>query len=92
MIAIVLSMYLCMSLIFSVWTSWRESPVIVSLSHESMSIGQIPFPAVTVCPLTKSSINMFNYTAVYSAIFKLEHNKSRKITEKEYVLNISGKS
>lgn len=49
-----------------------------------MSIGQIPFPAVTVCPLTKTSVNILNYTAVYRSIFKLEETKSRKITEKEY--------
>lgn len=48
-----------------------------------MSIGEVPFPAITVCPLTKSSAVKFNYTDVYRAIFKLDGDNSRNVTTDE---------
>lgn len=53
-------------------------------SHESQSIGAVPFPAVTICPLTKFSKKKFNYTDVYRAMLKLDGNKSRIVTREEY--------
>lgn len=50
-----------------------------------MQISEIPFPAVTICPINKFSGKKFNYTDVYRAILKLDGNKSRIVTEEEYV-------
>lgn len=72
-----------MALICSLYIKWKENPVIVSFDHRPMSIGEVPFPAITVCPLTKSSAVKFNYTDVYRAIFKLDGDNSRNVTTDE---------
>lgn len=83
-IAVIISMFLCSSLIQDLWEKWKESPVIISLDHRLDSIGTIPFPAVTICPLSKLSINKFNYTDTYRSILKLDGEKSRNLSNEEY--------
>lgn len=77
-------MYLCIGLIYTLWLKWKENPVIVSFAHAAMSINEVPFPAMTICPLTKASASKFNYTRVYRAMFKLDGEQSQKVTEEEY--------
>lgn len=48
-----------------------------------LMIGEVPFPAVTICPLTKFSTKKFNFTDVYRAMLKLDGNQSRTITDDE---------
>lgn len=78
-----LLMFLCMNSTFNVWRKWQENPVIISLTHKPVSIGDIPFPAATICPETKTSAKKFNYTDVYRSMFKLDGDKSRKTTKEE---------
>lgn len=68
---------------YSVASKWKESPVIVSFDNKPLSIGDIPFPAISICPLAKTSARKFNYTDVYRAMYKLEGNQSRNVTEHE---------
>lgn len=82
-IAFVLSVYLCFSSVLNLWLKWVENPVIVSFDNKPMSIGEIPFPAATICPLTKTSAKKFNYTDVYRSMFELDGNNSRKVSEHE---------
>lgn len=83
-IAIVLSVVLCINSIHNVWLKWNSVPIIITLNNKPMPIGDIPFPAITVCPVTKTAANKLNYTDVYRAMLKLDGNKSRTVTEKEY--------
>ena len=32
---------------------WKESPIILSFAEKSTPVWEIPFPAVTICPVTK---------------------------------------
>ncbi|GAB0099479.1 pickpocket protein 28 [Sergentomyia squamirostris] len=64
-IVFVLSIYGCSRLIWNVWNKWDQSPVIVSFAEKSTPVWQIPFPAVTICPETKSKREFLNYTEVY---------------------------
>ncbi|XP_023311243.1 pickpocket protein 28-like isoform X2 [Anoplophora glabripennis] len=57
-----ISIILCSVLTFKTWEKWDSSPVIVSFSKAPTSIWKIPFPAVTICPYTKSTYGMYNYT------------------------------
>lgn len=65
MISFALSVYLCQSMIQNVWLKWDEDPVIVTFNEKSIPVSEIPFPAVTICPETKSQINKLNFTDVY---------------------------
>ncbi|KAL1492019.1 hypothetical protein ABEB36_012523 [Hypothenemus hampei] len=57
----------CFYLIYLVYEKWDSSPVIISLANEETPIYQIPFPAVTICPLVKSF--SYNQTAIRSKLF-----------------------
>ncbi|XP_055321190.1 pickpocket protein 28-like [Sitodiplosis mosellana] len=81
--ALIASVSLCIVSIYSIWCKWCENPVIVSMSNKPMSVGEIPFPAVTICPLTKFSTKLFNFTQAYRSIFELDDNHTQPITEEE---------
>lgn len=91
MAALGLSMYLCVGLIQELWSKYRENPVIISFEHRAMSIGEIPFPSFTICPMTKAVASKFNYTHVYRSMFKLDGEHTLAATEEEYVNPFSSK-
>jgi amiloride-sensitive sodium channel len=62
LIALLASLYCCITLIISTYHKWETSPVIVSFATKETPIWQIPFPAVTICPEIKSVPKLFNYT------------------------------
>ncbi|EDV99610.1 pickpocket protein 28 [Drosophila grimshawi] len=49
----VVSIYCSATLIYSAYTKWNETPVIVSFAERSTPVWNIPFPAVTICSETK---------------------------------------
>ncbi|XP_055693357.1 pickpocket protein 28-like [Lutzomyia longipalpis] len=65
-IAFGFSIFLCASFIWSSWKRWQQSPVIVTFADKSTPIWQIPFPAVTICPETKVTIEFLNFTKSYN--------------------------
>lgn len=64
-IVFVLSVITCAYLITKTWIKWQENPVIMSFSHKQTAVWEIPFPAITICPLTKVQNTMYNYTHAY---------------------------
>lgn len=80
---------ICVFSTCNLWEKWCENPVIVSSSNKPMSVGEIPFPAVTICPLTKFSTEKFNFTRAYRSIFKIDENTTGALTEEEYVVEYS---
>lgn len=82
-VSFALSVFLCVNLIYTLWLKWQENPVIISFDHTLLSIGEIPFPAITLCPLTRSRMDKFNYTKVYRLMYKLDGNSSRVPNETE---------
>ncbi|XP_018572876.1 pickpocket protein 28-like [Anoplophora glabripennis] len=63
-IMIITSISLCCYLISRIYKKYDQSPVIVSFSTKETPIFTIPFPAVTVCLMTKSVRTKLNYTKV----------------------------
>lgn len=84
MIAFVVSIGFCGYLIYDVLIKWRKDPIILSFESQATPIGSIPFPAVSICPIVKSTANIFNYTDVYRALHKLDAIDSRNVTSDEY--------
>ncbi|KAK3911814.1 Pickpocket protein 28 [Frankliniella fusca] len=64
-LALAASLAGCFYLIMKVYTKWDSSPVIVSFAETSTPIWMVPFPAVSVCPETKSRQTQFNFTDVF---------------------------
>jgi acid-sensing ion channel, other len=50
-IALSLSITACSYLIHDSYRKWQEAPVIVSFSERFINIWEIPFAAVTICPI-----------------------------------------
>lgn len=45
-----------------------QSPVIVSFAEKSTPVWAIPFPAVTICPETKTYMDKLNFTETFNAL------------------------
>ncbi|XP_023310707.1 pickpocket protein 28-like [Anoplophora glabripennis] len=54
----------CIVAIREVYQKWVRSPVIVSFATRETPIYKIPFPAVTICPETKSKQKLYNHTEI----------------------------
>lgn len=52
----------CIVMILRMYDKWQKAPVIVSFATKETPIFQIPFPAVTICPESKSDQTRLNYT------------------------------
>ncbi|XP_066998458.1 pickpocket protein 28 [Anabrus simplex] len=48
-------------LIKEAWVNWQTTPVIVSFEESMRPIWEFPFPAVTVCPVTKFRASLHDY-------------------------------
>ncbi|KAF5291401.1 hypothetical protein FQR65_LT01711 [Abscondita terminalis] len=59
-----LSLYFCGNMIRSTYKKWLNSPVLVSFATSETPIWEIPFPAVTICPLMKTDLGKFNFKSV----------------------------
>uniref|UniRef100_A0A182T5M0 Pickpocket n=1 Tax=Anopheles maculatus TaxID=74869 RepID=A0A182T5M0_9DIPT len=68
------------NLIETVYDKWRRDPVVVTFAEKPTPIYDIPFPAVTICPLTKVKSSVLNFTAVYQRVLEGSGN----VTEEEY--------
>lgn len=67
-----LAIFGCGQLIFNIYHKWDQNPVILTFNERSTPVWQIPFPAVTICPETKSKTELFNFTEAYHALVKNE--------------------
>ncbi len=52
----------CFYFIFLNYIKWTENPYIIRVTEKWSHINNIPFPAVTVCPESKSKRNLVNVT------------------------------
>lgn len=82
-IAIALSMSLCGFWALKYWQVDGSDRIILRYEKEPSSIDEIPFPAVSICPIAKFTAQKFNYTDVYRALLKLDGANSRNVTPKE---------
>ena len=64
-----------------IYSRWQEKPVVINYADRPTLVSEIPFPAVTICPLTKTSVNRMNITAAIEKIYK--HNLADYYTANE---------
>lgn len=73
-----ISLYLCIVLIVATYQKWVTSPVIVSFAKSPTPVWKIPFPAITVCPETKSRQRIYNFTDYYHKLRESPENMTEK--------------
>ncbi|XP_065087706.1 pickpocket protein 28-like [Ochlerotatus camptorhynchus] len=47
---------------------WCENPVVIVYAPQLSPVSTIPFPAITICPLTKTRVEAFNLTEVFEMV------------------------
>lgn len=67
-IAFMLSTVLLGWMAFDTWNKWRTSPVIISIARKPLSVWEIPFPAITICPESNVNYQLFNFTSAYNRL------------------------
>lgn len=67
LIIFIISLIVSTWMIHDAYVKWQQSPVIVSFAQTSTPIWQIPFPAVTICPETKTKKTLVDITEGYRA-------------------------
>ncbi|XP_021711601.1 pickpocket protein 28 isoform X2 [Aedes aegypti] len=60
----------CWLSVSNVYTKWRENPVVIAYAPRFSPVSTIPFPAITICPLTKTRVEAFNLSEVYEIVSK----------------------
>lgn len=56
---------------FKIYGKWEANPVTIVYGSELMPVSTVPFPAITICPLSKSRSDIFNIT---ETIKLMDHN------------------
>jgi acid-sensing ion channel, other len=82
LVMVMSALYGCIRLISNVYDKWQANPVIISISETAIPISEIPFPAITICPQTKSKKSIFNLTDVLERMAK-ENLSINDLTEIE---------
>ncbi|CAH2010847.1 unnamed protein product [Acanthoscelides obtectus] len=78
LLLISLSISACGFLISRIYNRFITSPVIVSFATKESPLYSIPFPAVTICPMTKVKKSVYDFTRI---IYRVED--MRRITHQE---------
>ncbi|KAK9709713.1 Amiloride-sensitive sodium channel [Popillia japonica] len=52
-VALVISVVICSYFINKAYQKWQQTPIIMKIYDKQISIDEIPFPAVTICPSTR---------------------------------------
>ncbi|XP_021208965.2 pickpocket protein 28 [Bombyx mori] len=66
------SVLMCAYAINNVWIKWQTSPVIVTLSERLVSVDEVPFPSITICPQKKNVPSIYNYYEVQTKVSREE--------------------
>ncbi|CAH2008358.1 unnamed protein product [Acanthoscelides obtectus] len=66
-----LSISACGFLISRIYNRFITSPVIVSFATKESPLYSIPFPAVTICPMTKVKKSVYNFTRVIYRVARM---------------------
>lgn len=86
-----ISLYFAVTLMWSTYIKWLDSPVIVGFDETLVPSNTIPFPTITICPEIKMETDTFDFTNVSKSIwseikeYKTFQNMGN-LTDEEYVV------
>ncbi|XP_072397815.1 pickpocket protein 28-like [Diabrotica undecimpunctata] len=78
LIVFIIALSSCVYAILEVYYKWIRSPVIVTFATQETPIYTIPFPAVTICPESKTNQSLYNHTNIVRKILE-----KKSLTEDE---------
>lgn len=65
---IMLSLAGCVYMTYVGYQKWENNSVVITYATRSLHVWQIPFPAVTICPVTKSRREAFDFEGTYDEL------------------------
>lgn len=65
---ILLSLAGCVYMTYVGYQKWENNSVVITYATHSLHVWQIPFPAVTICPVTKSRREAFDFEGTYDEL------------------------
>ncbi|XP_038106259.1 pickpocket protein 28 [Culex quinquefasciatus] len=65
---ILLSLAGCVYMTYVGYHKWENNSVVITYATRSLHVWQIPFPAVTICPVTKSRREAFDFEGTYDEL------------------------
>lgn len=80
-IAFIISFSGCSVMIYKIFWKWQLTPVIVSFAENSTPIWEIPFPAVTICPETKSIKEELDFSETFRKLKNMGKNNQNQTIE-----------
>ncbi|XP_072375957.1 pickpocket protein 28-like, partial [Diabrotica undecimpunctata] len=75
----------CIISIREVYKKWLRAPVIVSFATKETPIYSIPFPAVTICPETKSTQALYSHMGIVKKFLNKQNLTERERTVVDYM-------
>uniref|UniRef100_A0A6P7FZG4 Pickpocket protein 28-like n=1 Tax=Diabrotica virgifera virgifera TaxID=50390 RepID=A0A6P7FZG4_DIAVI len=75
----------CIISIREVYKKWLRAPVIVSFATKETPIYSIPFPAVTICPETKSTQSLYSHMGIVRKFLNKQNLTERERTVVDYM-------
>ncbi|XP_044258411.1 pickpocket protein 28-like isoform X2 [Tribolium madens] len=71
----------CSFMIYTIYEKWDKSPVIVTFATKETAIYEIPFPAITICPETKTDKKKFDFGTALKRKKQATNTKENKILD-----------
>lgn len=66
--------------VVAMYHKWEADPVVLAYAPRFVPISTIPFPAITVCPLSKIRVEEFNLSSAFEMV-----DRGIKLDEERYV-------
>nr|CAH7740452.1 unnamed protein product [Callosobruchus chinensis] len=82
-----LSMFFCGMMVYQVVHKYINYPVLITFSMKEARLQQIPFPAVTICPMAKFSLSYYNITTAIEESFETNYS-DEKVEKLGYALAV----
>lgn len=63
-VSLLLAFVACVMLIINLITKLQAFPIIICMGENSISVTEIPFPAITLCPSLNMDVDEFDYETI----------------------------
>lgn len=89
-IVFIVSISFCCLQIVHIYNKWLDNPVIITFDQKFKSIGELPFPAITICLPFMVNETVFDYATVMTDL--LQRGPSQLDQEMVHLFNITSET
>jgi acid-sensing ion channel, other len=76
--SVVMAFLGCSFMIYEIYDKWENSPVIITFSENLRIISDVPFPAVTICPMSKFKNDEFDFKEAFKILRRADSQQDRR--------------